>query len=106
MTDLSSESGTGPADLIVAHAAELLTMAGSPGPQRGAAQADLALIPDGAVAIAGDTILAVGPSATILAAYQGAETQVLDAAGAVVTPGLVDAHTHLVFAGSREHEYE
>lgn len=32
--------------------------------------------------------------------------QYLDAGGRVVTPGLVDAHTHLVFAGTREDEYE
>jgi imidazolonepropionase len=95
-----------PADLIVAHAAELLTMAGPPTPRRGPAQADLGLIHDGAVAIAGDTIRAVGPTDTILAAHGGPGTRVVDAAGRVVTPGLVDAHTHLVFAGSREHEYE
>ncbi|HUS16843.1 MAG TPA: hypothetical protein VM536_17745, partial [Chloroflexia bacterium] len=88
--------GNAPADLIVAHAAEVLTMASSGGPRRGPAQAELALLADGAVAVRGDTILAVGPSATVLAAHAGPRTHVIDAAGRVVTPGLVDAHTHLV----------
>jgi imidazolonepropionase len=34
------------------------------------------------------------------------ENQVINAAGKVVTPGLVDSHTHLLFAGSREDEFE
>ncbi|HMA34043.1 MAG TPA: imidazolonepropionase, partial [Chloroflexia bacterium] len=95
-----------PADLIVAHAAEVLTMAGPPGARRGPEQAALGLIPDGAVAIGGAVIQAVGPSATILATYAGPQTRIVEAPDQVVTPGLVDAHTHLVFAGSREHEYE
>jgi imidazolonepropionase len=37
-------------------------------------------------------------------AYPGAEH--MDAAGGVVLPGLIDAHTHAVFAGTREREYE
>lgn len=96
----------GPADRIVAHACELLTLAGPHCARRGPAQAELGVIPDGAVAIRGDTIQAVGPTAAILAAHAGPATEVVDAAGRVVTPGLVDAHTHLVFAGSREREYE
>jgi imidazolonepropionase len=95
-----------PADLIIVHAAELLTMAGPAEARRGPQQAELGLIPDGAVAISGDTIQAVGPSAAILAAHAGPETRIVDASRRVVTPGLVDAHTHLVFAGTREHEYE
>src|SRR5690349_20578840 len=95
-----------PADLIVARAAEVLTMARPAEARRGPQQAELGLIPDGAVAIRGETIQAVGPSAAILATYAGPDTRVVDAAGRVVTPGLVDAHTHLVFAGTREHEYE
>src|SRR6476661_4747463 len=96
----------GPADLIVAHAAELLTMAGPAEARRGPQQAELGLIQDGAVAIRGETIQAVGPTAAVLAAHAGPDTRIVDAGGRVATPGLVDAHTHLVFAGTREHEYE
>ena len=48
---------------------------------------------DGAIAIKGDTILAVGPSAQIAARYQG--TQTIDATGKLVLPGFVNGHTHV-----------
>jgi 5-methylthioadenosine/S-adenosylhomocysteine deaminase len=50
------------------------------------------VIPDGAVAVAGGRIAAVGPAAEIVARYQGRE--VLDAGGGIVLPGLINAHTH------------
>lgn len=50
------------------------------------------VLKDGAVAVRGDVIVAVGPRAEVEAAYR-AET-VLDGAGRVVMPGLVNGHTH------------
>jgi 5-methylthioadenosine/S-adenosylhomocysteine deaminase len=47
----------------------------------------------GAVAIQGDTILAVGPQNEIIAAFSA--HQVIDCAGKVLMPGLVNAHTHV-----------
>ncbi|MFO3795667.1 MAG: amidohydrolase family protein [Anaerolineales bacterium] len=47
----------------------------------------------GAIAIHGDSIVALGPQEQILAAYTGRET--LDCAGKVLMPGLVNAHTHV-----------
>ncbi len=47
----------------------------------------------GAVAIRGDTLLAVGPEAEVRSAYHAAE--VVDCQGRVVMPGLVNAHTHV-----------
>ncbi len=47
----------------------------------------------GAVAIQGDRIVAVGPQDEILRTYQAEET--IDAAGKVVLPGLINAHTHV-----------
>ncbi|MEJ2750545.1 MAG: amidohydrolase family protein, partial [Anaerolineae bacterium] len=48
---------------------------------------------DGAVAVRGDSIVAVGPTAEIAAAYPAAET--VDCTGQVIMPGLVNAHTHI-----------
>lgn len=90
-------------DLIVRHAAQLLTIAGT-GPRRGPALADVGLIADGAVAIQNETIVAVGTTADITAQYQAAAS--LDASGRVVLPGFVDPHTHAVWAGDRAHEFE
>jgi 5-methylthioadenosine/S-adenosylhomocysteine deaminase len=47
----------------------------------------------GAVAIKGDSILAVGPEAELAASFSAAET--IDCGGKVLMPGLVNAHTHI-----------
>jgi len=52
----------------------------------------------GAVAIADGKILAVGDSAAI-ARYVGSQTEVLRAAGGLVTPGIADGHTHFIDGG-------
>lgn len=91
------------ADLIVHSAKQMITMAGQ-GPRVGAAMATLGIVVDGAMAISGEHILAVGSSSEILGRYRAAEY--ISAAGRVVTPGFVDPHTHLVFAGDRANEFE
>jgi len=58
----------------------------------------------GAVALAGERIAWVGPAADLTAL--GDAVEIVDAAGALLTPGLVDCHTHLVFAGDRAAEFE
>ena len=52
----------------------------------------------GAVAIAGDRILAVGDSAAV-APLVGRSTRVLDAGGGLIVPGFNDAHTHFISGG-------
>ncbi len=52
--------------------------------------------------IRGGKIAALGPMGEAPRDFRG---EVLDVGGKVVTPGLVDPHTHLVFAGSRVEEY-
>ncbi len=65
----------------------------------------LAILDDGAIAVAGDgRIVYVGRTAD--APTPGAATEIVYARGALLTPGLVDAHTHLVFAGRRTPEHE
>lgn len=62
------------------------------------------LIADGAVAVGGGRILWVGPMSAVPAEHQRLERH--DCGGRLVTPGLIDAHTHLVFAGHRADEFE
>ncbi|KKM12793.1 imidazolonepropionase [Clostridiales bacterium PH28_bin88] len=96
------------ADLLLLHAGQLVTVAGdSAGPKRGAEMAQLGVIQDGAVAVKEGTIVYVGTTREVLEQVETHPgTRVVDAGGKVVLPGLVDPHTHLVFAGSREHELE
>ena len=51
------------------------------------------VIENGAVAVVGDSITAVGPAETIAAQFQAEET--IDCTGQVIMPGLVNAHTHI-----------
>ncbi len=62
------------------------------------------LIEAGSVALAGDRIAWVGPADSMPAPPRNAE--LTEADGALLTPGLIDCHTHLVWAGSRHAEFE
>jgi imidazolonepropionase len=65
----------------------------------------IGLIEDACVAVSQGRVAWVGRQKDFdTASFAGAD--LLDAAGAVVLPGLIDAHTHTVFAGTREREYE
>ena len=92
-------------DLLITHASQLLTIpAHAGGPQRGDRLGDLAIVEDGALAVANGSIVDLGPTVDLIAKYQA--TQVIDAGGRVVMPGFVDPHTHVVFAGDRASEFE
>ena len=67
------------------------------------ARAGLGVIEGGAIAARGEQIVFVGPGKE-LPALPNAER--VDCQGAWITPGLVDCHTHLVFAGDRAAEFE
>jgi len=93
------------ADLIIHNAKQLVTASGfTTHPATGHEIAQLHLIEDGAVAVSNGKIVAVSKSSDILETYDASEK--IDAAGETVTPGLIDAHSHFVFAGSRETELE
>jgi len=96
------------ADLLVRRAAQVVTVAGSSlSPKRGPDLAEIGVIGDGAVAARRGVIVAVGASDRVEREVElDEDALVCEAGGKVVLPGLVDPHTHLVFAGSREHELE
>lgn len=96
------------ADLIISNANELLTLSGhSDRPKTGSQIDELGPIKDGAVAVLEGTIIATGPSDEVIAQVSTtSETLQIDATGKVVMPGFIDCHTHLVFGGSREAEFE
>jgi imidazolonepropionase len=88
------------------HASELATLGGGKGgPRVREGMKDLGLINDGAVAVEDSKIVAVGRTQEVLDKI-GRGYEVVDVSGKLVTPGLIDPHVHLVFAGSREGELE
>ena len=64
------------------------------------------LIPDGALVVEGPVLRWVGPRAEVPLDLLERCTTRHDAGGALITPGLIDCHTHLVYGGDRAHEFE
>lgn len=62
------------------------------------------LIEDGAMAVQGDRIAWCGPADALPDSYS--EWAAEDLGGRLVTPGLIDCHTHIVFGGDRAGEFE
>ena len=79
--------------LAVVHAAQLVCVSGGVG---------LGIVADGAMVVREGRIEWVGPTDE-MPAFEG---ETIDASGKVVLPGFVDAHTHVVFGGSRASEFE
>lgn len=93
------------ADILLTGAGELVTLAGgSNGPRTGEAMRDIGIVKDGAVAIRDGRIVATGTSTDLAARFEA--TEHIDAGGRLVTPGLVDPHTHLAFQATRQREFE
>ncbi len=101
--------------LLIVGASEVVTLAG--GIRRGPSQGEVGRLraddpagPDApAIACWEGRIAAVGPRAAVEAALEADGLPLgrfarIDATGTAATPGLIDPHTHLLFAGSREDE--
>lgn len=89
------------ADLLLVGIADLATPEG-PGPHRGPAQGRLRRVADAAVAISCGRVTWLGPAA----AWRGRATRTVDLGGRAVVPGLIDPHTHLLWAGDRYDDLE
>jgi imidazolonepropionase len=64
------------------------------------------LVDDAALVVQGQQVAWVGPRAELPAALEQRCTERFDAGGALITPGLIDCHTHLVYGGDRAGEFE
>ncbi|HHT42406.1 MAG TPA: imidazolonepropionase [Firmicutes bacterium] len=92
-------------DLLIKGGQVVTALSGS-APVRGGDMQKLEIIEEGWVACAAGQITAVGPAEEVREQVELTnETMVIGAAGKVITPGLIDPHTHLVFGGSREDEF-
>lgn len=94
--------------LFIKNANQLITMKGhTDKPAKKEAMRELAIIENGSLLMEDGKITAVGKQEEIERQHQDAVTgaEHIDASGKIVTPGLVDPHTHLVHAGTRENEY-
>ena len=89
---------------IIYNIGKLYTMKNSKVPLKHDALKECEVLEDAYVVIKDDLIEAVGTGDYSM--YVEEYTELFDAEGLIVLPGLVDAHTHLVFGGSREHEYD
>jgi imidazolonepropionase len=71
-----------------------------------AGERDWGLVHDGALLVEGEQLRWVGPAAELPADLRDGVAHTHDLGGALVTPGLIDCHTHLVYGGERSAEFE
>ena len=90
--------------LLFVGATQVVTCAGPARARRGAEMRDAGILTDAAVAVVGETIAAVGPRERLERDFPDAEP--VDCRGGVLTPGLVDSHTHAIFGRARYEEQE
>lgn len=95
---------------LLTHAAQLLTLRGNDAPHRGPQMSDLGIIPDGAVLIDGNRIVAVGSTDEVadheVLRAKREPLDEIDCSGKIVLPGFVDSHTHPAFTTPRLIDFE
>lgn len=91
-------------DLLVTNASQIATLAGPAHPRTGAELRELGLLSNASLLVRDGRILAAGELEETERLAR--DPEVIDAGGRLVTPGFVDAHTHLVFGGNRAAEFE
>lgn len=93
-------------DLVIQNIGELVTPPFIHGPHRGHEMSNLTRIKNGAIAVSEGKIIACGTEKDVLEQIKISDkTRTVSAQGKLVTPGLIDPHTHLVFAGNRAGEF-
>lgn len=91
----------------IKHASQLATLKGTNGPRTKMEMSELGVIEDGSILIEDGVIKAVGTTKELEELYsKRSDIHIIDAQNHLVTPGLIDPHTHVVYGGSREREFE
>ena len=90
--------------LLFINASQVVTCAGAGRARRGTEMRDAGIQTGVAVAVTGDTIAAIGPRDALERQFPEAER--IDCDGRLLTPGLVDSHTHAIFGKPRFEEQE
>lgn len=93
-----------PGSLAVMNIGQLVTLTGPARPRVGGELRELGILENAALLVEDGRIVAAGRQSEIQS--KGLPNAVVDGEGRCVTPGFVDAHTHLVFAGNRASEFE
>jgi imidazolonepropionase len=91
-------------DLLFVNASQVVTCAGAPRARKGSEMRDAGIMRNTAVAVSGGRIAMIGAASDLKNAF--ADAEVVDCRGGVLTPGLVDSHTHAVFGKPRFEEHE
>ena len=91
-------------DLIIKNIGKLVTMEGSFVPRVGEQMNELTILENAYIAVCKGRIFQVGTGEGYKELV-GEHTIIDDVNGMLVTPGLIDSHTHLVHGGSRENEF-
>lgn len=91
--------------VAIVNIGQLVTLAGPPRPRVGDELRELAIVEDGALLVWEGRIAAAGSYHELRESIPP-DAEIIDAEGRCVSPGFVDAHTHLVFAGNRAAEFE
>lgn len=92
------------ADLILKNIGKLVTMQGSSSFRVKEEMNKINIIENAYIAVKNEKILAIGVGDEF-GNLCGDDTKIHDAEGLLVTPGLIDSHTHLIHGGSRENEF-
>ena len=92
------------ADLILKNIGKLVTMQGSSSFRVKEEMNKINMIENAYIAVKNGKILAIGVGDEF-GNLCGDDTKIHDAEGLLVTPGLIDSHTHLIHGGSRENEF-
>ncbi len=93
------------ATLVIKNIDNLITLKGENKARKGKGQGQIGLIKNGILAVKDDKIIYVGQGDLPSHIQIDEDTLVIDGKGKLVTPGLIDSHTHLVHGGSRENEF-